>query len=101
MDEQLAATQRQQAAAADVLSLEEARYRAGIDSFLNVLDAQRSYYGVQQTLVNTRRTSAQNRVSIYQSLGGDALIENSPLCSVNYLGSSGGAGLATDCNKTA
>lgn len=101
MDEQLTATQRQQAAAADVLSLEEARYRAGIDSFLNVLDAQRSYYGVQQTLVNTRRTAAQNRVSIYQSLGGDSLIENSPLCAVNYLGSSVGAGLATDCNKTA
>jgi len=101
MDDQLAATERQQAAAADVLTLEEARYRAGIDSFLNVLDAQRSYYGVQETLVNTRRTAAQNRVSIYQSLGGDALIENSPLCSVNYVGAPAGATLATDCTKPA
>jgi len=101
MDDQLAATQRQQAAAADVLALEEARYRAGIDSFLNVLDAQRSYYGVQQVLVNTRRTAAQNRVSIYQSLGGDALIENAPLCSVNYVKAPAGATVATDCSKTA
>lgn len=101
MDDQLAATERQQAAAADVLTLEEARYRAGIDSFLNVLDAQRSYYAVQQTLVNTRRTAAQNRVTLYQSLGGDSLIENSPLCSVDYVGNGGNPTLATDCRKTA
>lgn len=101
MDDQLAATERQQAAAADVLTLEEARYRAGIDSFLNVLDAQRSYYGVQQVLVNTRRTASQNRVSIYQSLGGDSLIETAPLCSVDYVKAPSGATVATDCGKSA
>jgi multidrug efflux system outer membrane protein len=100
MDEQLAATERQQAAAADVLQLTEARYRAGIDSFLNVLDAQRSYYGVQQTLVNTRRTAAGNRVTLYQTLGGDALIENSPLCSVDYAKTPTGSTVVTDCSKT-
>lgn len=101
MGEQLAATERQQAAAADVLALEEARYRAGIDPFLNVLDAQRSYYAVQETLVNTRRTAALNRVTLYQSLGGDSLIENSPLCSVDYVANGGKATLATDCSKSA
>ena len=101
MDDQLAATQRQQAAAADVLQLTEARYRAGIDSFLNVLDAQRSYYGVQQTLVNTRRTAAQNRVSVYQALGGDALIANSPVCAVDYVNGPASATVATDCAKKA
>jgi multidrug efflux system outer membrane protein len=101
MDDQLSATERQQAAAADVLALEEARYRAGIDAFLNVLDAQRSYYAVQETLVNTRRTAAQNRVTLYQSLGGDSLIENSPLCGVDYVSNGGNATLATDCRKTA
>jgi len=101
MDDQLTATERQQAAAADVLTLEEARYRAGIDPFLNVLDSQRSYYAVQETLVNTRRTAAQNRVTLYQSLGGDSLIENSPLCSVDYVSNGGNATLATDCGKNA
>jgi multidrug efflux system outer membrane protein len=101
MDDQLTATERQQAAAADVLTLEEARYRAGIDPFLNVLDSQRSYYTVQETLVNTRRTAAQNRVTLYQSLGGDSLIENSPLCSVDYVSNGGNATLATDCRKSA
>lgn len=97
MDEQLAATQRQQAAAADVLQLTEARYRAGIDPFLNVLDAQRSYYGVQQTLVNTRLTAAQNRVALYQSLGGDPLIANAAICPVRYVSNGGNATLVTDC----
>jgi multidrug efflux system outer membrane protein len=101
MDDQLAATERQQAAAADVVTLEEARYRAGIDSYLNLLDAQRSYYNVQQVLVQTRLTAAQNRVTLYQSIGGDALIENSAICSVEYLGNGGNATLATNCSKPA
>ena len=78
MDEQLAATQRQQAAAADVAMLVEARYHNGIDSYLNLLDAQRSYYQVQQMLVQTKLTAAQNRVTLYQALGGDSLLQNAP-----------------------
>jgi multidrug efflux system outer membrane protein len=98
MDEQLGATQRQQAAAADVLQLTEARYRAGIDSFLNVLDAQRSYYAVQQTYVQTKLTAAQNRVAIYQSLGGDSLLQTAPLCGVAYVSSANSAKLASQCS---
>lgn len=98
MDEQLAATRRQQAAAADVVLLSEARYRAGIDPFLNVLDAQRSYYAVQQTLVNTRLTAAQNRVTLYQSLGGDTLLQTAPLCNVTYVSSANSAKLASQCS---
>jgi multidrug efflux system outer membrane protein len=98
MDDQLAATQRQQAAAADVLLLTEARYRAGIDPFLNVLDAQRSYYLVQQVLVNTRRTAAQNRVALYQALGGDSLLQTAPICPVAYVSSASNAKLASQCS---
>lgn len=98
MDEQIAATGRQQAAAADVLQLTEARYRAGIDSFLNVLDAQRSYYSVQQTYVETKRTAAQNRVTLYQTLGGDALLQNAPLCDVTYVSRASSAKLASQCS---
>jgi multidrug efflux system outer membrane protein len=97
MDAQLSATQRQQAAAADVVLLEEARYKAGVDSYLNLLDAQRSYYQVQQLLVQTKLTAAQNRVSLYQSIGGDSLIENAPVCPVAYVSNGGNATLATQC----
>jgi outer membrane protein, multidrug efflux system len=98
MDEQLAATQRQQAAAADVVLLTEARYRAGIDPFLTVLDAQRSYYAVQQTLVNTRLTAAQNRVALYQALGGDTLLQTARLCPVTHVSNASSAKLASQCS---
>lgn len=101
MDEQLSAAQRQEAAAADNYLLTEARYRAGIDPFLNVLVAQRAYYSAQNSLAQTKATAGHNRVNIYQSLGGDSLIENSPLCAVDYARNGSTASLSTDCRKTA
>ncbi|HEX6660862.1 MAG TPA: efflux transporter outer membrane subunit [Sphingomicrobium sp.] len=75
IEDELSARQRQQAAAADVYLLTEARYRNGIDSFLNSLDAQRSYYSAQQIMVQAKLAAAQNRVDLYQALGGDSLLE--------------------------
>ncbi|MGE5564035.1 MAG: efflux transporter outer membrane subunit [Bacillota bacterium] len=80
INDEIAARQRQQAATADAYLLTEARYRAGIDPFLTVLDAQRSYYAAQQTLVNVKLTAAQNIVDTYQAIGGDALLEATPIC---------------------
>jgi multidrug efflux system outer membrane protein len=73
--DQLSARQRQKEAAADTYTLTEARYREGIESFLGSLDAQRSYYAAQRTLVLSRLEAAQNRVDLYQTLGGDSLLE--------------------------
>lgn len=78
--DEIGARERQQAATADTYLLTEARYRAGIDPFLTVLDAQRSYYSAQQAMVQTRLTAAQNIVDIYQSIGGDALLQATPVC---------------------
>ncbi|WP_374942406.1 efflux transporter outer membrane subunit [Sphingomonas sp.] len=75
IDAQLAATQRFGEAAADTLRLADLSYRGGITPFLNTLDAQRSYYSAQRTLATTRLTAAQNRVTLYQVLGGDATLE--------------------------
>jgi outer membrane protein, multidrug efflux system len=75
IEDELSARQRQQAAAADVYLLTEARYKNGIDSFLNSLDAQRSFYSAQQIMVQAKLAAAQNRVDLYQSLGGDSLLE--------------------------
>jgi multidrug efflux system outer membrane protein len=97
MDQQLAATSRQQAAAADVYMLEEQRYRAGIDAYLNLLIAQQQYYSVQQVLVRTKLSAAQNRVDVYQSLGGDSLLQTAPLCDVRYVSNGGNATLASQC----
>lgn len=79
MGKELTARTEQAAAAADALRLSEARYRAGIENFLATLDAQRSSYSAQQTLVQTKLESAQNLVDLYQSLGGDDLLRSSPV----------------------
>jgi multidrug efflux system outer membrane protein len=80
INDEIAARQRQQAATSDTYLLTEARYRAGIDPFLTVLDAQRSYYSAQQLLVQTKLTAAQNIVDLYQAIGGDVLLQTTPVC---------------------
>ena len=80
INDEIAAQQRNQSETADAYILEEDRYRAGIDPFLNVLDSQRSYYTAQQSLVATKLAAAQNIVTTYQTVGGDTLLEGTPIC---------------------
>ncbi len=72
--ELIRAREAQRAAAADTYLLTEARYRNGIENFLASLDAQRSYYAAQRTLVGARLTAATNLVDLYEALGGDSLL---------------------------
>jgi multidrug efflux system outer membrane protein len=58
------------AATARAYDLSQERYQAGRDSFLNVLDSQRSYYAAQQGLIAVRLAEQKNRVSLYTALGG-------------------------------
>lgn len=78
IDAQLRANAAQADAAADNYTLADARYRGGIEPFLNSLDAQRSLYSAQRTLVVTRLIQASNLVTLYRTLGGDATIEAQP-----------------------
>jgi len=50
--------------------LSQQRYKTGSDSYLAVLDAQRSFYGAQQGLIATRLAQQNNRVTLYKALGG-------------------------------
>jgi multidrug efflux system outer membrane protein len=91
INEEIGARQRQKAAAADTYLLTEARYRAGIDNFLASLDAQRSLYSAQRTVVQTQLTAARNLVDLYRAIGGDTLLQNLPVC--QPLTPSGSAGV--------
>ena len=71
--DRVAANQRNAQAANETLRLVTARYREGIDPFLNTLDAQRSAYSAQRNLVTVRLAQAQNGVEVYRALGGDGL----------------------------
>ena len=70
IDEQIAAQTARANAAAVAARLSDARYRAGIDSFLTSLDAQRTAYAAQQQLVTTRFNRGGNLVELYRALGG-------------------------------
>lgn len=72
IDEQLSAQQDLVDAASESYRLSEARFSKGIDSFLNVLDSQRSLYGAQQNLITVRLTRLANLVQLYRVLGGGA-----------------------------
>jgi multidrug efflux system outer membrane protein len=47
----------------------------GVETFLSHLDAQRSYYAAQRSLVAVELVAAVNRVTLYRTLGGDATLE--------------------------
>lgn len=68
--EQIEAQTARASAAQTAARLSNARFRAGVDSFLNTLDAQRTAYAAEQQLVATRLTRANNLVVLYRSLGG-------------------------------
>jgi len=70
IDEQVAAQSARVEAANVALRISDARYRAGVESFLTTLDSQRTAYAAQQQLVTTRLSRGSNLVELYRSLGG-------------------------------
>ncbi|MCW5658061.1 MAG: efflux transporter outer membrane subunit [Burkholderiaceae bacterium] len=67
---QTRALQEQTAAEAARLRVADLRYRNGVASSLDLLDAQRSLFAVQQQAVLAQLAQAQNQVLLYKALGG-------------------------------
>lgn len=72
---QLNAQRALTAASADNYRLSDARYRGGIDTFLQSLTAQQSLYSSQRSLISAQLTQASNLVTLYRTLGGDSTLE--------------------------
>lgn len=69
-DERIAAQTRLVASTQKAFDLSEARFKAGVDNYLTVLDAQRSLYAAQQALIGLRLAEQVNRVTLWKVLGG-------------------------------
>ncbi|OPY77058.1 MAG: Outer membrane protein OprM precursor [Syntrophorhabdus sp. PtaU1.Bin058] len=69
VEQQLAAQQSFVDAVAETYRLSSARYMKGIDSYLSVLDAQRSLFSAQQGLIALRLAKTTNLVTLYKVLG--------------------------------
>lgn len=70
LDAQLASQQALVAAAEQAQTLSQARYDAGLDSFLTLLDARRTAYTARKSLVSTQLAQQSNQVALYKVLGG-------------------------------
>jgi len=57
-------------AAEDTRALSEERYQAGQDSYLVLLDAQRTLYGARQALLQSQLNEQVNLINLYKVLGG-------------------------------
>lgn len=68
--DQLNAQQRQLEAETVRLKLSDLRYTNGVASYLDLLDAQRSMFALEQAVVQIRLTQLQNQVNLYKVLGG-------------------------------
>jgi multidrug efflux system outer membrane protein len=68
--EQLRAQEATEKTQADRLKIAEARYKAGISNFLEVLDAQREAFSAQQNSIQIRRALLASAAQLYKALGG-------------------------------
>ncbi|HUG58630.1 MAG TPA: TolC family protein, partial [Candidimonas sp.] len=67
---QLDALRSLEASASETLKLATLRYETGIDSFLQVQNAEVDLYSAQQAFYQTGMDSLLNRVELYKALGG-------------------------------
>lgn len=68
--DRLAAQKRLVEATNTTYKLSNARFRAGIDNYLTVLDSQRSAYAAEQSLLLLKQADLNNQVELYKTLGG-------------------------------
>ena len=77
LGEQLRAQEALVRAEQDRYRLADLRYRNGVASYLDALDAQRSLFAAQQALVQVQAQYQQNGVTLYRVLGGGWSVEGS------------------------
>ncbi|MEQ1526265.1 MAG: efflux transporter outer membrane subunit [Gallionella sp.] len=73
LNEQLTAQQANADLQAQRLRLVDARYKAGVANYIEVLDAQRELYAAQQSTLQIRRTVYTSATQLYKALASEAM----------------------------
>ena len=68
--EQVEAQERGTLATRRIADLARKRYREGVSTYLEVLDAERNLFAAEQALIELRRAQVDNLVTLYVALGG-------------------------------
>lgn len=56
-------------------NIANARFKAGLDNYLGVLDAERELYTAQQSLLSIEQQKLVSQIQLYQALGGGANLD--------------------------
>ena len=75
LGEQLSALNATEKSQTERLKLVDARYRAGVSSYLELLDAQRDAFTAQQSAIQVRSAMLTAAARLYKALGGDAPVD--------------------------
>ncbi|WP_286739726.1 efflux transporter outer membrane subunit [Psychrobacter sp. UBA3068] len=75
LGEQLEAQYRLQDNFEQTYQIADARFKAGISNYLDVLDAQRSLFSTQQGILDLELQKIVSQVELYQALGGGANLD--------------------------
>lgn len=75
LGEQLESQYRLQDNFEQTYQLADARFKAGIDNYLDVLDAQRSLFSTQQGILDLELQKIVSQIELYQVLGGGANLD--------------------------
>ncbi len=75
LGEQLAAQYRLQDNFDQTFEIADARFKAGISNYLDVLDAQRSLFSTQQDILDLELQKIISQIELYQALGGGANLD--------------------------
>ena len=70
LGEELDAQEQYVAAEQKALNIATKSYQAGVGDYLSVLTAQRTLWSAQTTLISLQQTDLENRITLWQSLGG-------------------------------
>ncbi|WP_198971322.1 efflux transporter outer membrane subunit [Xylophilus sp. ASV27] len=70
LGEQLDAQRSLREASETALRLSRARFRTGLDSYLDVLVSERAFYAAGQNLITLQLAEQANRITLYKTLGG-------------------------------
>ncbi|WP_227684774.1 efflux transporter outer membrane subunit [Psychrobacter immobilis] len=75
LGEQLEAQYRLQDNFEQTYQIADARFKAGLDNYLDVLDAQRSLFSTQQGILDLELQKIVSQIELYQALGGGANLD--------------------------
>lgn len=83
MEHQLNSQYRLQKNYQETYNIAHARFRSGLDNYLNVLDAERSLFANQQSILNLELQKILSQIELYQVLGGGATLSAEQITSFN------------------